>query len=266
MAVGIVHMILTLCMTFLLGSCITQFVIFISNQGLLGAHGLRYPSLRVKRLADWEDYEREYVLARILKDLMLVALFVLQHSLMACEWWKKLLLRFNIYVSERLLYVMASCFVLSMMINRWVSTPDVLLWGIDTDERPLLWLFFFLLHAAGWAIIFLEIRMMDPLELIGIKQIYNYHTGKSAPTSYMAKGLRLFYQHLRHGGTVCLWLMLWVHPVMTLDRLLLALVFTFYLPVAQQVTLSDHKFACTYFGRTMVTTTTTSTKHRAFRN
>ena len=54
-----------------------------------------------------------YVLLRLLKDFILVGLFVLQHSLMASDRWKRLLLcQFNACISDRLIYVIASCFTL----------------------------------------------------------------------------------------------------------------------------------------------------------
>ena len=60
---------------------------------------------------------------------------------------------------------------MQMMVDQWVSTPDVMLWGFDTEDHTLLWLFFFLLHVAAWLILFLQVAVMDPLELIGIKQV-----------------------------------------------------------------------------------------------
>ena len=65
------------------------------------------------------------------------------------------------------------CQILQQMIARWVSTPDVILWWIDTfsDGRGFCWLFFFLLHTAAWCVLFLQVAVMDPLELIGVKQV-----------------------------------------------------------------------------------------------
>lgn len=57
------------------------------------------------------------------------------------------------------------------MIGQWVSTPDVMLWEIETEDRVLNWLFFILLHIAAWLILFLQVAVMDPLELIGFKQV-----------------------------------------------------------------------------------------------
>ena len=92
-------------------------------------------------------------------------------------------------------------------------------------------------------------------------QVYYYYKGNASPASYMFKPLRSFYRHLRHGGPTSLCLMLWVHPVMTLDRFLLALFFSFYLTLAHHVSLADYKFAHAYF----VLQETTTTKYRYYR-
>ena len=70
------------------------------------------------------DFERQYVFTRLLKDFMLVGGFVLQHSLMASDCWKQFLLHCNIVVSERLLYVMASCFTLNVSDVRFLDHPS----------------------------------------------------------------------------------------------------------------------------------------------
>ncbi|KAL8609169.1 hypothetical protein ACOMHN_062410 [Nucella lapillus] len=221
----------------------------------------------MKGLKDWTENERQYVLQRILRDVLLVAGFVFQHNFLARDCWKRTLLRLNIYVSERLLYVITTCLALSALINKWASTPDVMLWAINVDKRPVAWAAFLVLHVVCWAIILGQLRMMDPLELMGVQQVYYYYKNMSAPMSYKQQNLRLFYQHMRLGGTTCLWLMLWVHPIMTLDRLLLAVLFSCYMPLAQRVTQSDYKFSCCYFPKAsstpaITTTTTTTTKRR----
>ncbi|KAK7098627.1 hypothetical protein V1264_002881 [Littorina saxatilis] len=241
------HVTLLLGTSFLLGSCIPQLVMFISSQGLLGSDTQSKQSLRNKYLKDWTDEERRFVLTRLFKDFMLVVLFVLQHSLMAGERWKRFLLRCDIYISERLIYVMASCFTLTLLMRNWASTPDVILWGMDTENHGLHWLFFCALHTAAWLLLFLQVAVMDPWELIGVEQVYNHYKGKASPLSYVPKQLRIFYQHLRHAGPTSLWVMLWIHPVMTMDRFLLALIFSVFLAMAHQVSLADYKFAQCYF-------------------
>lgn len=94
-------------------------------------------------------------------------------------------------------------------------------------------------------------------------QVYYYYKGNAHPFSCMPKPLQLFYDHLRHAGPTSLWLILWVHPVMTVDRFLLAVMFSFYLAVAYHVSVADFRFAQTFFALQEICTTT---KHRSHKD
>lgn len=254
------HVALVFISTFMLTNSFSHFVIFLSNQGLLGSPGDEHHDLKTKCYKDWTDAEAAYVITRLLMDTFLIALFILQHSIMATDMWKQVLSTCYIRISERLLYVLATSCILMKLMTSWSSTPEVGLWEIDTTGSLLLRLFFFLLHGACWVIIFVQCSIMDPLEMLGIKQVYYFHKGASHPLSYKSWELRTFYGHLRHAGPVCLWIILWVHPVMTLDRLLLALVFTIYLKCSHRVTIEDYKYAKAYFVWSETHTTTTKRK------
>ena len=52
---------------------------------------------------------------------------------------------------------------------------------------------------------------------------------------------------MRHPGPLILSIILWVHPLMTLDRLLLASVFTSYMIGRHTFTSSHSEFAKNYF-------------------
>jgi hypothetical protein len=67
------------------------------------------------------------------------------------------------------------------------------------------------------------------------------------PLCYLPSELRLFYESMRHAGPTCLVILLWVHPVMTLDRLLAAALLTAYMAFANELSCSDNRFAYTYF-------------------
>ena len=53
----------------------------------------------------------------------------------------------------------------------WQPIPDISFWLIDTSEAPLLWLFFHILHWVFWIVLVLEVLAMQPLELIGVRQV-----------------------------------------------------------------------------------------------
>ena len=87
--------------------------------------------------------------------------------------------------------------------------------------------------------------------------MYNYHKGLDKPLRYVVPGLRVFYSHMRHAGPTCLLILLWVHPIMTADRMLLAVILTIFMTCAHKVTDVDYEFAQTYFAIETTTTTTT---------
>lgn len=73
---------------------------------------------------------------------------------------------------------------------------------------------------------------MDPVELLGVKQTYYDLHNYSEPLAYKSLELRNLYSHVRHPSFVGFTLILFVTNVMSLDRLLLAVLLTTYMYVA----------------------------------
>ncbi|XP_059177353.1 nurim-like [Physella acuta] len=193
------------------------------------------------------------VLSRFLWDLLLLVGFIVQHSLMATQGFKENLAWMNITISQRLIYITCTCFVLLFVIFQWQSIPDTYLWFIDTQGRFFLWLFFFLLHVLAWFLLGLELLLVDFGDLSGISQVYRYHNSLNQP---LAKHIILMeiYTRMRHPGVVLFTAMLWVHPLMTLDRLLLACVMSSYMVGRHSFEKVHSEYAEKYF--------TVSTLHR----
>ncbi|XP_041366077.1 nurim homolog [Gigantopelta aegis] len=191
--------------------------------------------------------EDVFELSLVVFDIFLVLLFILQHTMMATSWFKSALAYCNIVVIERLLYVAATSVALLTMMVLWIPIESYPLWFIDTSDSIALWLFFTLLHVLAWFILFLQVLVMNPLELIGIKQIYYYHKGLESPLVYLSNRLKRLYLHMRHPGATCLFVILWFHPHMTLDRFILAFFLNIFLHCGFSVTELDYKFARTEF-------------------
>ncbi|XP_005108310.1 nurim homolog isoform X2 [Aplysia californica] len=167
---------------------------------------------------------------------------------MSTRWFKdKLASWLYITVSERMIYVAATCACLLFTVLQWQSIPETYLWFVDTRERFLLWTFFFLCHVVCWFLLGLEILLMDCSEMLGISQVYRYHSSLSPPLAQKARKLREIYSRMRHPGSLLLTLMLWLHPLMTLDRLLLASVLTTYMIGRHSFEESHYEFAEKYF-------------------
>ena len=71
-------------------------------------------------------------------------------------------------------------------------------------------------------------------------QVYYESRGMPSPIDMKTVGTQRLYRHMRHPGAVCLLLVLWCHPVMTIDRLLLALTLSLYILCGHGVTIRDY--------------------------
>ncbi|RUS75993.1 hypothetical protein EGW08_016238 [Elysia chlorotica] len=205
------------------------------------------------------------VLVRFLWDAALLLGFMGQHTLMATLWVKnKLASWLGITVSQRLLYTAASSFTLLFCILRWHVIPEAGLWVIDTSERWLLWLMFLLLHVVAWFLWTLQVLLMDVGEMLGVSQcsMSCYRSFTRSVTTTRARlspcrarfspQLQDLYSRLRHPGTLLVTLLLWVHPLMTLDRVLLACWFSCYMVYRHGTTHTHYAFAESYFKRSFV--------------
>ena len=129
-------------------------------------------------------------------DMGLVALFGVQHSLMArvgFQRWIRPELR-------RALYLLASCMALSVLMAGWQPLP-ALLWHVEAPTpRALLWGLF----GFGWLLGATCLLLMNPAELFGFAQL-------ARPREPVPARLRspLFYKRIRHplylGFLFCFW-------------------------------------------------------------
>jgi hypothetical protein len=121
--------------------------------------------------------------------------------------------------------------------------PGLCLWYIQTSDRPWLWLFFCIIHALSWLTIYACLLIMDFTEFVGVKQVYYYLVKDGLhPMDEKARPVQSVYRHLRHPGVMCFLVILWVHPVMSLSRLFLALAFSFYLLFGHRVKPDDYTY------------------------
>ncbi|XP_071181960.1 nurim-like [Mytilus edulis] len=190
--------------------------------------------------------DQEYVikdssnLIMIVVDFCLLLLFMVQHSVMTSKSIKKELwpLCKPLY---RTLYTISTCLALQTLMYFWQRT-DISLWLINTEDAPLTSLFFTLVQIFCWMILFLENTLTEPFFLIGIKQLYNHIQGYRSPKRFFSRQFQELLSHMPHPGTTCFILILWMFPIMTLDRWLLATVLTMYMCKSYSVTHQDYLY------------------------
>ncbi|XP_054833161.1 nurim [Eublepharis macularius] len=183
------------------------------------------------------------VLHPLMMDMGLIVLFILQHSLMATERVKRWT-GSCFGVLQRSLYVFCTALALQLLIRYWQPVQNgPTLWNAHTEPWDT-WipLICFILHFIAWLVIFSIILIFDYAELMGIKQVYYHCLGMGDPLAVKSsRAVRLF-SHLRHPVYLEFLLLLWVVPCLSLDRLLLALLFTAYLTCAHSLDQQDYLY------------------------
>jgi len=156
-------------------------------------------------------------------DVLLIALFGLQHSLMVRPSFKTWFDRIVPEVAQRSTYTLLSAFFLALIIYFWMPIEGEI-WHFESG------VFFWLLSAlyvAGWSVATLATFQIDHFELFGLHQIWRYLKKLPEPESkFTEKG---FYRYVRHpiqAGTMA---GLWATPSMSAGHLLFALTFTLYI-------------------------------------
>ncbi|KFM72683.1 Nurim-like protein, partial [Stegodyphus mimosarum] len=124
----------------------------------------------------------------------------------------------------------------------WQPIPDWTVWEIVTSKHVLLWWFFSIVHGIAWMAIYSGCFIMDVTELLGVKQVYHHLKGWPKPMNLKSEGLRRFYSHMRHPSFSALAVILFIHPVMHLDRLLLAYTCTIFMLLHFKVDEIDYTY------------------------
>lgn len=173
----------------------------------------------------------------------LLCLFMFQHSAMVTPFFKRALYAARLQVAERSIYVITTSFVLQCVIQYWQPIPWIRLWHVDTSGT-VLWTVFTLMHCFAWCIIYIGTIMMDLGEMLGIKQVYYSLRGLPDPITFKSKELRRLYLHMRHPSFIGFCILFWIYPFMSLDRILLAGLWTVYMIAAWNVDQSDYEYQC----------------------
>lgn len=166
------------------------------------------------------------LVAAILADLALIAVFGLQHSLMARKSFKAVWTRVVPKPIERSSYMIFTCLALILLFAFWQSLP-AMVWDLrGSVGEPVLWTVF----AAGWLVAFVSTCLIDHFELFGLAQVWEHWRG----TPPVAPRFRqpLLYRLVRHPLYSGFVLAFWATPAMSFGHLLFAAAMTGYILVA----------------------------------
>jgi protein-S-isoprenylcysteine O-methyltransferase Ste14 len=154
--------------------------------------------------------------AALVVDLVLLALFAFQHSVMARPGFKQVWTRLVPKPMERSTYVLASGLVLGLLCWQWQPIAGTV-WSVGNPiGRMLLQAAFWL----GWVILLSSTFMINHFDLFGLRQVYLRL--KSMPYTPVPFVQVAFYRFIRHPIMLGLLIGFWSTPDMSLGHLVLA--------------------------------------------
>lgn len=160
----------------------------------------------------------------IIVNLALIALFGLQHSVMARSGFKRAWTRIVPKPLERSVYVLAASLALILLFLLWRPIPAPV-WSVEAPAAAaVLWALFGL----GWLVVLVSTFLISHFELFGLSQAWAHARGAggvAAPTFRTP----FFYRHVRHPIYSGFFLAFWATPQMSAGHLLLALGVSVYM-------------------------------------
>ena len=169
----------------------------------------------------------------LLVNLALLAVFAVQHSLMARPGFKERWTRVVPRVAERSTYVLFSNLALILLMRFWEPMGGQI-WNVTaTPAKVALYGVFGL----GWVIVLLSTFLLNHFDLFGLRQVWLNLRGKEyTPLRF---GTPLLYKTVRHPLYLGFLLGMWATPTMTLAHLVFAAMSTAYMLVAIQLEERD---------------------------
>ncbi len=162
-------------------------------------------------------------LLAVVINIGLMALFGVQHSVMARPAFKRWITRFIPESMERSTYVLATVMVLVPMMAFWQPVGGVI-WQVDNTAGITL---LYGLMAIGWLLVLVSTFLTDHFDLFGLRQVYLELIKRSYTAIPFTE--RLVYQWVRHPMMLGLLVAFWSIPAMSYGHLLFSTGMTLYI-------------------------------------
>jgi len=169
----------------------------------------------------------------LLIDLGLLAVFAVQHSVMARPAFKRVWTRVVPEPVERSTYVLASSLALILMFWLWQPLGGGV-WDVQNPVgRAIMWGGF----AFGWGLVLVTTFLINHFDLFGLRQVWFHLRGQ--PYRPLTFGTPGPYRLVRHPLYVGWFFAFWATPTMTVAHLVFAVMTTAYILVAIQLEERD---------------------------
>ena len=160
----------------------------------------------------------------VVVNLMLLAVFGVQHSVMARPTFKRWWTRFVPEPIERSSYVLAASAALALLLWQWRPIAEPLVWNVQDRVATIA---IYSMFGLGWALLFLSSFLINHFELFGLSQIYYRLVGRSPKAQEFRTPL--LYRQVRHPLYLGFIIGSWATPKMSLGHLLFAAGMTGYI-------------------------------------
>lgn len=173
------------------------------------------------------------VATAIVLDAALLAVFAMQHSVMARRSFKRRLTQLVPWAIERSTFVLFASLALDLLFWQWRPLGGVV-WSIHAPAaRAIVWAMF----AWGWLQVLVMTFYINHFDLFGLRQVWLHLAGREY--TRVAFAMPAPYRMVRHPLYVGFLLAFWAAPTMTAAHLLFAVATTAYIVLAIQLEERD---------------------------
>jgi protein-S-isoprenylcysteine O-methyltransferase Ste14 len=163
------------------------------------------------------------VLTALLVNALLLAVFAVQHSVMARPAFKRVWTLLVPKAVERSTYVVFASAALQLLFWQWRPLPGVV-WSFDSELPRVLAIG---ICALGWVLVLVSTFLINHFELFGLRQVFLRVRGRELPAAKFRTPV--LYKHVRHPIYLGFILAFWATPSMTAGHLMFAIATTGYI-------------------------------------
>jgi protein-S-isoprenylcysteine O-methyltransferase Ste14 len=187
-----------------------------------------------------DSVPRQPFLVALAIDAGLLALFAVQHSVMARPWFKAHWTQVVPRPIERSTYVLFSSLALLLLFTLWQPMGGQV-WSVT---NPVGRLVLYALFAFGWGLVLVATFLINHFDLFGLRQVWLSLIGRPyTPLPFATPGP---YRLVRHPLYVGWFFAFWMTPTMTTAHLVFAIATTGYILLAIQF---EERDLVTFHGR-----------------